>query len=139
MWSVKAWAERWPSSRAVPRFPNALDLGGGTVVFVSDGASVEEDHVRARDGGLDLLVRSRAPVPALSLTAEGEGLLRLPGRPPVALSPRGVRVDLPLSPIRTLAGRRGVQETLYRQTIAIEGHAESVLRFQAAVPGPEVR
>ena len=131
--------ERWPSSRAAPRFPNALDLGGGTVVFVSDGASVEEDHVRARDGGLDLLVRSRAPVPALSLTAVGEGLLRLPGRPPVALSPRGVRVDLPLSPIRTLAGRRGVQETLYRQTIAIEGHAESVLRFQAAVPGPEVR
>jgi hypothetical protein len=123
--------ERWPSARAAPRFPDALDLGGGTVVFVSDGAVVHEDYIRAGNGGLDLLVRSRAPLPALTLIAEGEGVLRLAGRPPIALRPRGTRAELPLSPIKALVGRRGVDETLYRHHLEVQAAEGAVLRLEA--------
>jgi len=121
--------ERWPSSRGAPRFRNGLDLGGGTTAFVSR-AAVAEDFARVPAGGVDLLVRSRAALTALTLVAEGEGLLRLPGRPPIALSPRGTRVALPLRPLVTLTGRRGVSETLYRQHLAVEGRDGAVLRFE---------
>jgi hypothetical protein len=121
--------ERWPSSRGAPRFRNGLDLGGGTTAFVSR-AAVVDDYARVPDGEVQLLVRSRAALRALTLVAEGEGLLRLPGRPPIALSPRGTGVDLPLVPVVTLGGRRGVQETLYRQRIHVEAPAGAVLRFR---------
>ena len=125
--------ERWPSTREAPRFRDALDLGGGTAVFVS-GASIREDHAAVPAGEVELLLRSRAPMSALTLIGEGEGLLRLPGRPPIALSPRGTRVELPLSPVVTLVGRRGVQETLYRERLDIDARHEVALRFQATGP-----
>jgi hypothetical protein len=121
--------ERWPSSRTAPRFPDALDLGGGTVVYVA-GADVRDDYARVAGDEVDLLVRSRAPLRGLTLTAEGEGIVRVPGRPPVALSPRGTRVEVPLQPLVTLAGRRGVEETLYRQAIVLDGPRGAVLRFE---------
>jgi hypothetical protein len=121
--------ERWPSMNGAPRFRDALDLGGGTTVFVS-GASVEDDFARVTADEVGLLVRSRAALPALTLTAEGEGLLRLPGRAPIALSPRGTRVDVPLEPLVTLTGRRGLQERLYRQRVEID-RGGAVLRFAA--------
>jgi hypothetical protein len=125
--------ERWPSAYAAPRFRDALDLGGGTTAFVS-GATVEGDFARVAAGDVDLMVRSRPELQTLTLIAEGEGRLRLPGRPRVALSPRGTTVDLPLEPLTTLAGRRGVQETLYRQRLEVEGPGGAVLRL--GVPAP---
>jgi hypothetical protein len=122
--------ERWPSSYGAPRFSNALDLGGGATAFVS-GASVEGDFARVPAGDVDLLVRSRADLAGVTLIAEGEGRLALPDRAPVALSARGTRFELPLLPLVTLTGRRGVQETLYRQRVEIEGPAGAVLRFAA--------
>jgi hypothetical protein len=47
---------------------------------------------------------------------------------------RGTRVDLPLTPLVTLTGRRGVQETLYRQRLQIEVDSGAVLRFQIIGP-----
>jgi hypothetical protein len=122
--------ERWPSTRDTPRFADALDLGGGTAVFVS-GASVRDGFARVPSGEVELLVRSRAPLSTLTLIAEGEGLLRLPGRPPLGLSPRGTRVELPLAPLVTLAGRRGVDETLYRQGVQVRAREGAVLRLTA--------
>jgi hypothetical protein len=120
--------ERWPSARAAPRFPDALDLGGGTVAYVA-GADVRDDFARVASGEVNLLVRSRAPLPALTLIVEGEGLLRVSGRPPIVLSPRGTRFGLPLTPLVSLHGRRGVSETLYRERIGLEAPAGAVLRF----------
>jgi hypothetical protein len=120
--------ERWPPSRSAARFPGALDLGGGATAFVT-GADVEDGFARVAPGEVELLVRSRAPLPALTLIAEGEGSLRLPGRPPIALSPRGTGVGLPLTPLVTLSGRRGVSETLYRQRMILESPGKVVLRF----------
>ena len=128
--------ERWPSSRGAPRFRNALDLGGGTTAFVS--GAVAEDFARVPSGGVDVLVRSRAALRAITLVGEGEGLLRLPGRPAIALSPRGTTVDLPLAPLVTLVGRRGVQETLYRQRLEVEGPGGAVLRFRTGFRDPRL-
>jgi hypothetical protein len=124
--------ERWPSPRTAPRFPDALDLGGGTVAYVA-GADVRDDYARVAGDEVDVLVRSRAPLRGLTLIAEGEGIVRVPGRPPVALSPRGLRVELPLQPLVTLAGRRGVGETLYRQRFLVDAREGAVLRFEAMI------
>jgi hypothetical protein len=40
-------------------------------------------------------------------------------------------VELPLTPLVTLTGRRGVQETLYRQRLEIQGPTGAALRFAA--------
>ncbi len=120
--------ERWPSSRSAARFPEALDLGGGATAFVA-GADVEDGFARVAPGAVELLVRSRAPLPALTLIAEGEGTLRLPGRPPIPLSPRGTGAGVPLTSLVTLSGRRGVSETLYRQRMILESPGAVVLRF----------
>lgn len=125
--------ERWPSAYEAPRFQDALDLGGGVTAFVP-GAAVEDDFARVSEREVELIVRSRAPLQTLTLVAEGEGWLRLPGRTPVALSPRGTRVDLPLQPLVSLTGRRGVQERLYRQQGEIVSGG-AVLRF-IALPAP---
>ena len=123
-------AERWPSPRTAPRFPDALDLGGGTVAFVA-GADVQEDFARIPSGHVDILVRSRAPLRSLTLTIEGEGFLRLPARSPFLLSRRGTTLELPLEPVVTLVGRRGVDERLYRQRLHIEGIEGAVLRLRS--------
>jgi hypothetical protein len=120
--------ERWPSSYAAPRFQNALDLGGGATAFVS-GASVEGDFARVPRGDVDLLVRSRAELPSVTLTAEGEGRMIVPGRPAIPLSARGTRVEVPMAAVVTLTGRRGVQETLYRQRLDLTGARSAVLRL----------
>jgi hypothetical protein len=123
--------ERWPSSRSAARFPEAVDLGGGAVAFVA-GADVREDVARVPSGHVDLLVRSRAPLRSLTLTIEGEGFLRLPGRSLFLLSRRGITLELPLEPLVTLVGRRGVDERLYRQRLQIEGIKGAVLRLRSA-------
>jgi hypothetical protein len=121
--------ERWPSAYAAPRFRDALDLGGGTAVFVP-GASVRHGFARVGGGEHEVLVRSRTPLSGLTLIAEGDGLLRLPGRAPIPLSSRGTRLGMRLAPLVTLAGRRGVDETLYRQRLEILAQEGVVLRFE---------
>ena len=126
--TVSFLLERWPSSRSAPRFLDALDLGGGTTVFVSE-ATVMDDFARIANGEVEMLVRSRVPLQALTVIAEGEGLLHLPGRPPIALSPRGTRFELPLTPLVRLTGRRGVGEMLYRERMVLQGPKRAILRF----------
>jgi hypothetical protein len=67
----------------------------------------------------------------VTMIAEGEGRLLVPNGPPVPISRRGTRVDVLLTPLVTLTGRRGVQETLYRQRLKIQGPTGAALRFAA--------
>jgi hypothetical protein len=122
--------ERWPSVYSAPRFGNALDLGGGATAFVS-GAWVEGDFARVTDGEVGLLVRSRAGLRSVTLTGEGQGRLIVPGRPAIPLSTRGTTVEVPVVPFVTHIGRRGVEETLYRQQLEVEAAGGAVLRLTA--------
>jgi hypothetical protein len=121
--------ERWPVAPRGPRFDDALDLGSGTTVFVDGAAHAEDDHLRARAGRVELLVRSRAPLAALVVQAEGQGLLRPAGGPPVLLPGRAVGFELPLAPWRSLTGRRGATETLYRRSFVVERAEDVVVRL----------
>ena len=123
--------ERWPVPRRGPRFGEAVDVGAGATAFVSGAARVEDGHVRARSGWVEVLVRSRAPILVLDVQAEGEGVLRVRGRAPIVLPGRAVRLELPLETVRTLVGRRGAQETLYRQRLELERAGDVVLRLTA--------
>jgi hypothetical protein len=123
--------ERWPSSSRVARFPNALEVRPGTTAFASGAASVERGSLLAGNGATLLLVRSRAPLSQLALLAEGEGIIRMRGRPPLLVGPGGEWGALPLEPIVTLTGRRGVSETLYRQRIDVRASGPLLLRLQA--------
>jgi hypothetical protein len=120
--------ERWPAGRTAPRFGDAVELPAGATAFVSGAVEVEQGVIRARGGALDLLVRSREPRASLRLLAEGEGVLRVPGLPPLALRGREVEVEVPLEPLRRLTGRRGVEESLARQALGVESAAGVVLR-----------
>ena len=76
------------------------------------------------------IVWALAPLTGLTLIAEGDGLLRVPGRAPIPLSPRGTGLGMTLSPLVTLTGRRGVDETLYRQRLEVLALEGVVLRFE---------
>src|SRR5437773_75434 len=80
--------ERGPGFRAGPRFADALSLGPGATVFLVDSATVEGDAARARAGTLVVLVRSREPLDAMTLVADGEGTLRPGGAPAVGVAGR---------------------------------------------------
>jgi hypothetical protein len=124
--------ERWPGAHRAPRFPGTLGLGPGVVAFVS-GSVVEDGLVRAQPGGFEVLVRSTEPLAALAVTAAGEGVLRVAGRPPALLRPSGVTLHVPLREIASLTGRRGARETLARRRMTIESAGPVALRL-AAVP-----
>jgi hypothetical protein len=123
--------ERWPTLRPGPRYQDALGIGPGATAFLIDGVTVEEDRARTRGGALDLVVRSREPLRSVTVLAEGEGTLRVGGRPAIALPGRPVALTVPLDPIATLLGRRGVGESLARQRLMIETQGEVVLRLRA--------
>jgi hypothetical protein len=123
--------ERWPSTRRTARFLDALPVAPGVVVFVSGDGEAAADHVRARSGTLELLVRSRPGVDALEVTATGEGLLRAPGQSPVPLRPGGTALLLPLEPLRTLTGRGGAREALATSYLRISSPGEVALRLAA--------
>jgi hypothetical protein len=127
--------ERWPTLRTGPRYRDALGIGPGVTAFLVDGVTVEEDRARTRGGALDLVVRSREPLPSVTVLAEGEGTLRVGGRAAVVLSGRPVALTVPLDPIATLVGRRGVGESLARQRLMIETQGEVVLRLRAPEGG----
>ncbi len=122
--------ERGPVLRTGPRFSDALSLGPGATAFLLGPVSVEEDRARARRGTIELLVRSREPLSSLTVVADGDGTLRPGGGPPIALGGRPVVVSVPLEPVATLVGRRGVSESIARQRVAIETSGEVVLRLK---------
>jgi hypothetical protein len=123
--------ERLPLPPRGARFPDAIDLGDGATAFLA-GAEVADGYARAGHGRVDVLVRSRAPLAGLQLQAEGQGWLRASGVEPVRLPGRAITLDVPLTAVRTLTGRRGVSETLYRQRVQLGG-GEVALRLRARV------
>jgi hypothetical protein len=127
--------ERWPTSRTGPRFRDALGIAPGVTAFLIDGVTVEEDRARTKGGALDLLVRSREPLPSVMLLAEGEGTLRVGGGAAVVLPGRPVALTVPLDPVTTLVGRRGVTESLARQRLVIGTRGEVVLRLRVPEGG----
>jgi hypothetical protein len=116
--------------RTGPRFSDALSLGPGATAFLLGPVSVEEDRARARRGTIELLVRSREPLSSLTVVADGDGSLRPGGLPPVAVAGRPVVVSVPLEPVATLGGRRGLSESIARQRLVIETSGELVLRVR---------
>jgi len=122
--------ERGPIFRSGPRYSDALGLGPGQTAFLAGPVTMEPDRARARSGAVDLLVRSREPVSSVTIVVDGEGTLRFGGAAPVAVAGRPVTVSVPLDPMVTLVGRRGVSESLARQRIAVETRGELVLRAQ---------
>jgi hypothetical protein len=124
--------ERWPVPRRGPRFDAALDVAKGATAFVSGSAEVRGDHLLARNGRVDLLVRSREPLTRLVAHVEGQGLLRTPHAPPLLLSGRAVPLELPLEERITLTGRRGAREVFYRLRLEVERAEAVVLRFTPA-------
>jgi hypothetical protein len=133
--SVGLVLERWPSSRTSAAFPNAVAVAPGLTAFPSAPARVEDGVIRAA-GDFDLLVRSREPLTALRLIADGEGVLRVGQGAPVAVRGRAVEISVPIEGGLTLVGRRGVSETLARATLRLEAPGEIVMRF---VANPEFR
>ena len=127
--------ERGPILRSGPRYPDALGLGPGQTAFLAGPVVVEPDRARARTGAVDLLVRSREAVSAVTIVVDGEGTLRFGGAAPVAVAGRPVTVSVPLDPVVTLVGRRGVSESLARQRLAVETRGELVLRGQMPLGG----
>lgn len=122
--------ERGPVFRTGPRFSDALRVGPGATAFLLGPVSVEEDQARARRGTVELLVRSREPLSSLTVVADGDGTLRPGGVPPVAVAGRPVVVSVPLEPVATLVGRRGVSESIARQRVVIDTGGEMILRLK---------
>ena len=122
--------ERGPVFRTAPRFSDGLALGPGATAFLLGPVRVEEDQARARHGTIDLLVRSREPLSSLTVVADGDGTLRPRGVAPVAVAGRPVVVSVPLEPVATLVGRRGVSESIARQRLVIDTRGELVLRVK---------
>jgi len=117
--AAAALLERWPTGRAGPRFPDAVEAGPGATAFVED-ARVDGERAWVDPGEHAVLLRTRDGSGTLRLRAEGEGVLRLAGRPPLPIPAAGLEVDLPLDTVAVLQGRRGVTETLWRQRIGVE-------------------
>jgi hypothetical protein len=95
--------ERWPTARRAPVFGDAVEVRPGVTVF-------------PRAGG-EILVRARDPLAAIRIRATGNGTVRVPGLPPFVVGTGGTHADVPVSPVAHLAGRRGVEEWMYRQRI----------------------
>ena len=95
--------ERWPAGRRAAAFPGAVEIAPGVTAFTADGR--------------DVIVRARAPQTSIRIRATGEGAVRIPGVPPFVVGPGGSEANVPLIEVAHLAGRRGVEERLYRQRI----------------------
>jgi hypothetical protein len=113
--------ERWPGARTRPAWGDALQAVDGATVHVISGARVDDDAARVTGSQVELLVRTREPLPAVVVTFDGHGVVRAGGGTPVVLSGRRVAVPVPLEPLLALAGRRGVPESLARQRLFVEG------------------
>jgi hypothetical protein len=112
--------ERWPSGRDRAHHRDGIEVTPGVTLFVSGAAIVEDGEARAASGDVDVLVRARSALDAVPLRFDGEGAVRLPGRPPFPVPPAGLDLAVPLAPPVLLEGRRGVTEALHRQRIRVE-------------------
>jgi hypothetical protein len=118
---LAAALERWPSVRTRPDWNDAVALGGGDTAHFLGRVTVADDSARPRPGTFEVLVRSREPRDAIALTAEGQGTIRVAGSAPIVVSGRALPVNVPLAPLRRLTGRRGVEESLARQELTVDG------------------
>lgn len=125
--------ESWPSVFALPRF-GGMEVRPGTTAFLSGAAMMDGGVARARRGEVELLVRSRTTLESLALLAAGDGVVRLPGRPPQRLSPAGAELNVPLELLGAFTGRQGVRETLHRQRFRVETRAQVVLGTPGTAP-----
>jgi hypothetical protein len=123
--------ERWPAARGRARFPDAIEIAPGATAFVGD-ARIEGARAWVEAGEHTVLLRARDGDGVLRIRAEGEGVLRLAGRPPLPISRGGTTLDVTLTPVAVLQGRRGVGETLWRQRIEVEAAQPIVLVLSAA-------
>jgi hypothetical protein len=135
MLAAALFLERWPGARRAPRFPDAIEVASGTTAFV-EGARVEGDRAWIEPGEHALLLRARDGTGSLRLRAEGEGVLKVRGRPPLVIPAAGLGLDLAFEPVVTLDGRRGVTETLWRQRVTLDAPRPVALRLG---PVPAVR
>jgi hypothetical protein len=118
---LAACLERWPSARTRPAWNDALALPDGAAVHFTGDVVVRDEAALSSPGSVFLLVRSREPRDAVILTAEGQGVVRVGGAPPIVVSGGPVPVRVPLEPLLRLQGRRGVEESLARQELRVEG------------------
>jgi hypothetical protein len=78
-------------------------------------------------GDVDILVRSLAPRPSVTVLVGGVGSFRVGDMPSVWARPTGAWVDVPLEPVVSLKDRADREETLSRGRLSVAG--EVVLRF----------
>jgi len=124
--------ELWPSRYHAPRLRGALELRPGAIAFVQAGGRSESGVLLVDGREVVLLVRSREPLASLEATASGRGTLRLPGRAPLAADERGTALLLPLEPLGTFTGRRGVSETLALARLETRPEGVLALRLRAS-------
>jgi hypothetical protein len=118
--------ERWPGTRTAPSFPGRVAVGGAGsgALFLEGAASVREGEAIVGPGRVGVLLRSAEPAPGLTVTVGGqEGVLRVPGLPPLALRPTGALVSVPLLPYHVVRGRDGRTVAFGRTSLEIEGQA----------------
>ena len=112
--------ERWPAGRRAPVFDDAIEVRPGVTVFPR--------------GGGEILVRARDALSSVRIHATGDGTVRVPGLPPFVVGAGGTRADVPVSLVAHLAGRRGVEERLYRQRIDTDGDVAIAIVPNEAAP-----
>jgi hypothetical protein len=120
--------ERWPTTRIGPSFPNAAEVGAGVTVFAPPNARREGDAFVVEGGRAEFLVRSRTRLESLTAVVGGDGRLRLPERAPLPLRPAGAVLELPVVPVARFRDAAGLEETLYRQQLGVEGAL--IIRFR---------
>jgi hypothetical protein len=128
--AAAAVLERWPTGRTGPRFPDAVEVGPGATAFVEE-ARVDGERAWVDPGEHAILLRTRDGSGTLRLRAEGEGVLRVAGQPPLNIPAGGLEMDLPLQEVVQLQGRRGVTETLWRQRLDLAAPRAVALRLRA--------
>jgi hypothetical protein len=118
---LAAVLERWPSVRTRPAWDDAVALADGASAHFLGAVTVRDDAAQPRPGTFQVLVRSRDPREAVAFTVEGEGTIRVGGSAPIVVSGRALPLRVPLTPLRRLTGRRGVEESLGRQDLTLDG------------------
>ena len=137
-----ALLERWPSARTSPVFADSMTLDDGRVVFAEGPVRRQDDRLEIGPGVTTILVRASTAAQGsrvLPLLVGGTGLLKLPDRSPLVLRPEGARLELPLEVAVVLTDRAGRRETLWRQTVTLEGDSPAVVRFGSPVETGEPR
>ena len=135
-----ALLERWPSARTSPVFADSMTLDDGRVVFAEGPVRRQDDRLEIGPGVTTILVRASTAAQGsrvLPLLVGGTGLLKLPDRSPLVLRPEGARLELPLEVAVVLTDRAGRRETLWRQTVTLEGDSPAVVRFGSPVESGE--